>query len=111
MQNPAIGLMSPTESHIEVLDEESQIYATGNWPISIKKIEELKQKDLIVVKGSKKPAYIGGKIIDYKFIRKSTDKLGRERSFYSLIFKRKKEYDGYEDHYDKWNSRSTVRYF
>ena len=108
---PYIGLMSPTEQHIKTLSEERGIYSTGNWPISKSKIGELIGKDLIVVKGSKKPAYIGGKIIDYKFIRKDVDKIGREKSFWAFTFEKNDEYDGYKNHYDIWNGRSIVRYF
>ena len=109
--NPYLGLMSPTEMHVKVLSKERGIFSTGNWPISKAKINDLIGKDLIVVKGSKKPAYIGGKIIDYKFIRKDIDKLGREKSFWSFTFEKNELYEGYDDHYDKWNGRSIVRYF
>lgn len=108
--SPHLGLMSPTEMHIKVLSEEKGIYSTGNWPISKNKIEDLVGKDLVVVKGSKKPAYAGGKIIDYKFIRKEIDKLGREKFFWSFTFENNDSYKGYEDHYEVWNSRTIVRY-
>ena len=108
--SPHLGLMSPTEQHIKILSEEKGIFSTGNWPISKSKIDDLVGKDLIVVKGSKKPAYVGGKIIDYKFIRKDIDKLGREKMFWAFTFENNESYKGYEDHYDIWNSRSIVRY-
>ena len=109
--NPAIGLMSPTENHIVVLDEESGIYETGNWVISTSRIADLKQKDLVIVKGSKKPAYIGGKILSYTHVRTDVDKLGREKKVWSLTFKKNEKYVGYTGHYDKWKGRCTVRYF
>lgn len=102
--------MSPTEQHIKILSEEKGIFSTGNWPISKSKIDGLIGKDLIVVKGSKKPAYVGGKIIDYKFIRKEIDKLGREKMFWAFTFENNESYKGYQDHYKIWNSRSIVRY-
>ena len=107
---PYLGLMSPTEMHIKVLSEEKGIFSTGNWPISKKKIDDLVGKDLIVVKGSKKPAYAGGEIIDYKFIRKEIDKLGREKFFWSFTFVNNESYKGYISHYSIWNSRTIVRY-